>query len=545
MLKRYGFLAVPLLFVGVAQFTCGTSGPFYVSRIDPDYAYLLNSLNVANFLAPFHIDHPGTPLQILGAIAIHIGYWFHRTAGDSLTESVLKDPEFYIQAVHLSETLFVASCLAAVGYVALKLSQNFALSVCLQLTPFISVLFYRATVRVMPETLLTGWTQIIVILVLCHLYLPKANRSRWFAPCLGFAYGIGMAIKFTFLPMILFFALIPTLRQKAIAIGIAILTFIIGTAPSLLEYRRIFDWLSALLIYKGVYGSGEAGFADPANLGKLIANFSSSQSLLFRALLISIALFILTSYLLFFNAKSRKILESNSALKRAYPAYACLLLVILAQFLITSKHFAEHYYLHYLTPALSIFLLLVCIQIFIGKEISVTVFKTSLKSTNQIGLSLLTIVSLMILLGIPKEITKVQEYHAGLVQDSQTINQFIEKDYKNCVQVDYFGASTKENALNFASLYTTYRYGPVLDKITDPNRVFYMDWSNAYRSMTQYLKVSDLYRKQKCVTLRGYTLEGMKQTVPTMVPPGKVEPIYIGLRESLYRAISLEQPSKP
>ena len=47
------------------------AGSYYLSGIfDPEYVYLLNSLNLLNIQPPSHTDHPGTTLQIFGAIVI-------------------------------------------------------------------------------------------------------------------------------------------------------------------------------------------------------------------------------------------------------------------------------------------------------------------------------------------------------------------------------------------------------------------------------------------------------------------------------------------
>jgi len=42
------------------------NGPYWLSEnLDPTYAYLLNSLDVANLHRPVHTDHPGTPIQVI------------------------------------------------------------------------------------------------------------------------------------------------------------------------------------------------------------------------------------------------------------------------------------------------------------------------------------------------------------------------------------------------------------------------------------------------------------------------------------------------
>lgn len=50
---------------------------------DPDYAYLLNGINILRWHAPAQIDHPGTPVQLIAGL-ISGFVWrseFHSTAG--------------------------------------------------------------------------------------------------------------------------------------------------------------------------------------------------------------------------------------------------------------------------------------------------------------------------------------------------------------------------------------------------------------------------------------------------------------------------------
>jgi len=59
------------------------------SVADPDWSYLANSLLVAEGKTPQHVDHPGTPLQILGAIVYRVNYLFS-SREISLAEDVLR-----------------------------------------------------------------------------------------------------------------------------------------------------------------------------------------------------------------------------------------------------------------------------------------------------------------------------------------------------------------------------------------------------------------------------------------------------------------------
>src|SRR5437016_12461503 len=78
------------------------AGSYYLSGIfDPEYVYLLNSLNLLNIQPPSHTDHPGTTLQIFGAIVI-LGIWLLSFVGGpcvSSDDSILIMPLAYLVKV--------------------------------------------------------------------------------------------------------------------------------------------------------------------------------------------------------------------------------------------------------------------------------------------------------------------------------------------------------------------------------------------------------------------------------------------------------------
>src|SRR6185369_4531457 len=59
---------------------------------DPTYPYILNSLLVAEGRPPAQATHPGTPLQVLGAVVLRVAHGLSGSALD-LQRHVLTDPE--------------------------------------------------------------------------------------------------------------------------------------------------------------------------------------------------------------------------------------------------------------------------------------------------------------------------------------------------------------------------------------------------------------------------------------------------------------------
>ena len=99
---------LPVIFFFTVLWLREASGPYWLHfNLDPTYPYLFNSLNLLNKIPPSHIDHPGTPVQLLGALILkitHLG-----SSIDQITEKILRDPEQYIQLIKCEDVKYYLS----------------------------------------------------------------------------------------------------------------------------------------------------------------------------------------------------------------------------------------------------------------------------------------------------------------------------------------------------------------------------------------------------------------------------------------------------
>lgn len=78
--------------------------PFYLHNADPEYCYFFNALNILQGKSPGHVDHPGTPLQMLGALVIRLASILTNDghSSDSLVSNALDFPEFQLLAMNIA-----------------------------------------------------------------------------------------------------------------------------------------------------------------------------------------------------------------------------------------------------------------------------------------------------------------------------------------------------------------------------------------------------------------------------------------------------------
>ncbi|MDH5189542.1 MAG: hypothetical protein OEW37_11385, partial [Rhodospirillaceae bacterium] len=180
------------------------SGAGFFYNYDPAYTYLLNGLTMLDGNAPDHIDHPGTPLQILVAIVVFIR-WLIAGINPDMVADAIENPEAYIASV---SWVLLALNVGAAFYFGKKVyaaTGSFVSAMICQSAP---VLFLATAVRVVylsPEALLLFFSMILLGMLAPIFFSSDAkniNTAKVSPVAVGLVSGFGIAAKITFLPML-------------------------------------------------------------------------------------------------------------------------------------------------------------------------------------------------------------------------------------------------------------------------------------------------------------------------------------------------------
>ena len=265
--RRWALASVPLalpalVFLGGSWLgRCRTP---IAAWVDPDYPYLLSALSIAEGAAPTHTQHPGTPVQEMGAAMLLTVHAVRPAGFASLREHVLARPEAFLRLWRSLALGLYAAALAASGLFIWKTTGSLVASSLFQVAPLISVETLFSLSRVQPEPLAlalgAGATAILVGLSVD----PATRDTRRTAGALGVIAGVGMATKLTFapIPLVCLFVLSPRSRRvfagaTAISAGVAL----VPAFPTLKETAR---WYASLVLHTGYYGTGRPGLVDLA-----------------------------------------------------------------------------------------------------------------------------------------------------------------------------------------------------------------------------------------------------------------------------------------
>ena len=263
ILRLWPLALVPISLLILSRILLHMSGAF---PDDPEYAYLLNGLEMLTFYPPSYSAHPGTNLITLTAI-LNLATWlvtlpFHRLG---LVTDILTKSQFYLA---VNNAILVMAIAAAAFWFADRVRRatgSIAAALAAQASLLVSFPVMVALNRVSPEPL-----QLAATLVLAGLLTPlafgRSENIQWTAAAVGIVIGFCISAKITAVPLVAVLLLLPgwALRKRAayfVAGG-----FVFFTLPAAHHYQHMLSWFTGMATHSGAYSGGPAGLPSAATL---------------------------------------------------------------------------------------------------------------------------------------------------------------------------------------------------------------------------------------------------------------------------------------
>lgn len=257
-------LVLPACFLLAVLILRDSAGPFWMwYGIDPDYAYLINALKILNLTPPGHVDHPGTPVQWLGALVLKATS--PTASSGHIIETVLADPEAHMHRIALVIAGLNAGILFAAGVVGYAVFRDILPALMVQAAPFVSSQILRHGIALKPEPLLVFSVMALITVTLLALRpgAVEANRQR-LAISFGVVLGFGVACKITFAPLFLLPLFLLGQPKAILTFTVAgLIAFLLFTLPALGAYEQFTDWIVRLFLGSQHHGGGAATVIDP------------------------------------------------------------------------------------------------------------------------------------------------------------------------------------------------------------------------------------------------------------------------------------------
>ncbi len=260
-LKTLIFLILPAIFLLIAL-------PFNRTHFgnDPEYAYLMNGINIGLLKPVGHTDNPGTPVQMYSAVVLRFAYLVQPDKSEGFQKYMLSNADRYIEIERKGLIVINSIVMLLLGLISWFMLRNVWLSLLLQIMPFTSAnLTEHVFTKVSPEPVLLIATAAIVLLILRFYFHPEKDNKKYslyFALVCSF----GIATKVTFLPLLLVpLFLLDTWIQRKRFLLLIIPFFLLFTLPAIPQYPHMAKWFLLLFAHTGTYGAGSLGVINPLN----------------------------------------------------------------------------------------------------------------------------------------------------------------------------------------------------------------------------------------------------------------------------------------
>lgn len=463
--------------------------PYFLDH-DPEYAYLLNALNLLEFSVPGHFDHPGTPLQAFGAVLLLL-QWLAGGAGPhGLAESVLLAPERYLTGINIGLNLLVG---AAAWFAARALWLHtgrigFALLVPVALPCLLQTAI--ALGRVTPEPMLVAAALMVFALALPASAQPASLAGWRRAPLatrlFAAALGAGIAVKVTFAPMLAALWLLPRENRRA-GLAWTALAFISAIIPVLPFAPRMAGWFASLALNRGHLASGTVGLPDPSSLAGNFAGFLTGEPALFIAIVLLLACLPIAR-----KARGWRVGGASAA------SWAGVALAVgLLQLAISAKHGAPRYLL-----GATVFDMLVLIAL-------AATAPRDVLGRNKLSGALTGVLAIgAAAMGVNGYLQWQADYQAS--SGSRSGMLAAAESRKECLLVHYSGSGSQAYAMAFGNGYARRKFADRLVALY-PDATFYDIWQREFFGFDRADRLGSVIKRITaggCVLMHGMPLEG-------------------------------------
>ena len=253
-------LLLPML-LALWAFNCSKGqGPFWLSRSDPEYLFLISGLNMAEGRGTHLTTHPGVPLQSALSVALPLIHHFDEAqrVSNRLAVDVFARSDRYLRICNIGLLVMFVGAQLILGCVVWSLTRSMGMVWLLQFGSFTAFISLFNLTRVSAEGTLMILGPLLSAGLVAMTSLRGGARSIILALTLAFFCAFGVATKTVFAPLCLVLLGLEGWRRRLVALLALVGFYLVLTAPIIPEYQRMFSWWSHLATHAGRYGDGVA-----------------------------------------------------------------------------------------------------------------------------------------------------------------------------------------------------------------------------------------------------------------------------------------------
>lgn len=503
-LRVLSLVLIPVMIVICSILLKNARGPYYLNLgYDPSYAYLASSLNIATGHTVGHIDHPGTPLQLLGGVIIKLYFYFSGYSPHIETD-VLNNPEKYLNAIDFTLIIINSIFVLLLGLTALKIYRKTSIALFLQLTPIASFNSFYEITEVSAESFMMFIITSLIILILLFNNDDSDKRKTELRYIILFsvvcAFGIATKLSFATLAVIPLIMLRRNLSKISFFICTVII-FVVVTLPGFKNLSVTYSWARRFLTPSVLYSlKPDAEIAQPGIIESVLKIFAEEIFFTIAFTLILISIVIIT-------LKRRNLLNDKTSLSN-FKSLLAIFISMLLQFYILTKLFSYHY----MFPSLMVSITgLFLIFTFVPKLYD---YKYKSATLEKICLYAFTIILLVQTVHYTIKILFYQDQR----KLSMAVNDFVNNENEVALIISGYGSSDPK----YAQIYLTYwagerssAYKDLISKLHKGD-LFFEIWSNEIFSAKQEADVRSRLISAKKIIYRSNAFSPVEKFVKVL-----------------------------
>ncbi|MDZ4711599.1 MAG: hypothetical protein SGI89_04670 [bacterium] len=473
-------LILPLLLFFLANLLVNSATPYFLNdHYDPNYVYLLNSLNLAQLknFGVGHIDHPGTTLQVLGAVVVKV-YYSITSDNKDIVLDVFERAEDYLRMVNFVIIIINSVLLFLLGLIVYRIYSNIFYALLLQFTPFVSPNIYFKLWEVTPENFLIVVILIIIILSLKFINDENPDQKKNLFYVIGFSLimGFGIATKINFIPLLAIpLILFKTISKKLLFIFLTGVSAVIFVIPAIQNYKYFFGWVKKLTLHTGLYGSGEDSVINTWVFTENLSTIFYTEKIFTITFLMILCCLILR---MFYWKKGRSDKFKNiNKLDNVFRLLSGIFLSMTFEMIMVGKHFVMRYMLPVvMLTVTAIFLIIYILNFLYGFNFEKFRFKY---------VFIFSAVSIMAF-----NIWQFSKMYNSLVlykNKSNAVAEYIDKNYNDPLKITGYMSYNKNVALFHATPFAgsqNLNYKSLLAKHY-PKEILYTDLSEEFYDLNR------------------------------------------------------------
>ena len=478
---------LPLAFLAAERILRAHGLPYWLwFNLDPSYLYFLNGLHVLDGATPGHVDHPGTPVQVLMALVIRLS---GLAAPGTIGDGAFAWAEILLMQANTVLLVLTALAMGLLGAVVARRSGRLVVALLAQMTPFLSMLALKHGIHVKPEPML-----LLAVLLLSAAMVEQAIRPRWWLLlALGAVCGFGIAVKITFAPIALApFLLARGMRARALFCLAMVLALALFLWPAWGALDRMAEWIVQLATHGGAYGNGAPSVMD-------LERYPAAFFKLFFARPVFLAVYAASLAVLVLGWRRRR-RRGGAPMDGVERALLGVLVAQLAQMLMVAKHPSAHYVL----PALELSGLSMALLWLAVRRVTLSAPRRRLVQGAFAGL--------LVLLLVLQSVAFLRQDREMRADQAGALSIDMARDFPGCAIVYLNMASSPANAWFYNHAYGSHRYGARLKALMPTNEYFAYSWRSGVENWDGPVSPATLIARYPCVALRS-TDAGYLRTV--------------------------------